>query len=236
MPESDKNYEKRREYFHSQPPLSVKEAEEAIHKRMHLIDEEFKKGFDLIVKYPKSVTFFGSARFDEGHKYYEAARALAGKIVKETGYAVVSGGGPGIMEAANRGAKEAGGNSVGFTIKLPKEQTDNEFLTDLEKFHYFFSRKVMLTYSAEAYIYCPGGFGTFDEFYEILTLVQTHKIPKVPIILYCSDFWLPIVDWMKKELVLKFETVSLTDLSNFLVTDDMDKIVEIIKTTPLRRE
>lgn len=236
MPETKQNEQKRKEYFHSTPPLSVDEAKELIHNKMHIIDDEFKAGFDLVVKYPKSVTFFGSARFDEGSEWYEKARELAKKIVAETSYAVVSGGGPGIMEAANRGAKEAGGNSVGYNIKLPHEQSINPWITDTHEFRYFFVRKVMLTYSAETYIYFPGGFGTMDEFFEILTLVQTKKIPHVPIIMFGSEYWNPIIELFKKVFLDKFETISAEDFSNFIVTDDMDEVVKVIKEAPLRRE
>ncbi|MEI8339757.1 MAG: TIGR00730 family Rossman fold protein [bacterium] len=236
MPETKLNEEKRIEYFHSTPPLTVEQAKELIHEKMHLIDEEFKNGFDLVVKNPKSVTFFGSARFSEGNEYYEKARQLASKIVKETGYAIVSGGGPGIMEAANRGAKEADGVSVGYNIKLPREQMINPWITDTYEFHYFFVRKVMLTYSAETYIYFPGGFGTMDELFEILTLVETKKIPHVPIIMFGKEYWNPIIDLFRHVFLEKFETITNEDFNYFVVTDDMDEVVRIIKEAPLRKE
>jgi uncharacterized protein (TIGR00730 family) len=236
MSETKKHENTRKEYFQSNPPLSVKEAEEAIVKKMHIITEEFRSGFELIVQHPKSVTFFGSARFEEGNESYEKARALAKKISEETGYAIVSGGGPGIMEAANRGAFEAGGKSIGYTIRLPHEQTNNPYMNDFRDFNYFFVRKLMLTYSAEAYIYCPGGFGTMDELFGILTLIQTRKIPSVPIILFGKEYWTDLINLIKYTFIEKYETASPEDLDNLIVTDDMDEVVEIIKHSPLRRE
>jgi uncharacterized protein (TIGR00730 family) len=202
-------------------------------KRLSVISQEFKKGFDFINNYPRSVTFFGSARTKEDNGYYKKARDLAKRIVEELHYSVVTGGGPGIMEAANRGAYEAGGNSLGLTISLPKEQISNKYLTDNENFHYFFSRKVCLSFSAEAYLFFPGGFGTLDEFLEILTLVQTNKIPKAPVILVGTDFWTPLKTFFQESL-LKDESVDKKDIELFKITDDEDEIIEIIKNAPVR--
>jgi len=213
-------------------PLTLLEISEATQKRLDLISQEFKDGFDFINNYPRSVTFFGSARTKEGETNYEKARNLARRIVTELHYSIMTGGGPGIMEAANRGAFEAGGNSLGLTIELPKEQKDNPFLTDKEDFHYFFSRKVCLSFSAEAYIYFPGGFGTLDEFSEILTLVQTNKIQKVPIILVGKEFWTPLKDFFDK-LLLEHKTIDEADTHLFVITDDDDEILNIIKNSPV---
>lgn len=214
-------------------PLSMEEVEQAARERVSHITQEFTDGFEFIKKYPRSVSFFGSARFSEENPYYKQTRRLAKKIVEETDYAVVTGGGPGIMEAANRGAHEAGGDSLGITIELPHEQTTNEYVTDAQSFHYFFSRKVILTYAAEAYVFCPGGFGTMDEFFEIATLVQTKKIAPVPIILLGSDYWNPIKDTLEKELLGR-ETIDRDDLNLFVITDDEDEIVEIVRNAPVR--
>lgn len=208
-----------------------KDAEE----RLSIIGKEFSDGFDLIRKYPRSVTLFGSARFTESHPYYEKARQIASRISKE-GITVVTGGGQGIMEAANRGAFEKGGHSVGFNIELPFEQTLNGYVTDNLSFSHFFSRKVLLAFSAEAYLFFPGGFGTLDEFYEIITLVQTYKIPRVPIILIGDQFWGDLHDVMQKVLVDDYQTISPEDLSLYTITEDEDKIIEIIKSAPLRQE
>lgn len=214
-------------------PMTLLEASEASEKRVVLIANEFANGFEFVKNYPRSVTFFGSARIDENHDYYKKARDLAGRIVSELRYSVMTGGGPGIMEAANRGAFEAGGNSLGLTIELPKEQQTNKYLTDSEDFHYFFSRKVCLSFSAEAYIFFPGGFGTLDEFTEILTLVQTKKIPKAPLILFGTEFWTPLESFFKEVLVAN-KTINPEDLSLYTITDNEDEIIKIIKNAPIR--
>jgi uncharacterized protein (TIGR00730 family) len=214
-------------------PLTLAEISEATHKRLALISEEFKNGFDFINNYPRSVTFFGSARAKEDEVYYNKARDLAARIAAELHYSVMTGGGPGIMEAVNRGAYEAGGNSLGLTISLPKEQVDNSYLTDKEDFHYFFSRKVCLAFSAEAYVFFPGGFGTLDEFLEILTLVQTGKIPKAPIILVGTDFWTPLQNFFR-EILLKNKKIDEEDLSLYTITENEDEIIKIIKSAPVR--
>ncbi len=156
-------------------------------KRIKEITKEFCDGIQAVSLYPKSVTFFGSARLKPSNKYYKKAVYLAGKICKE-GYAVITGGGPGIMEAGNRGTKESCGYGIGFNIELPFEQVLNPYITHGVDFHYFFTRKVAMTFSSEVYIYFPGGFGTMDELFEILTLKQTKKIPNVPIILVGKEY------------------------------------------------
>lgn len=203
--------------------------------RVFLIAKEFADGFKIIQAHKLSVTFFGSAKFQEDNKYYKQARRVAGALAK-AGYAVVTGGGPGIMEAANRGAREAGGPSVGFSINLPSEQAVNKYVTENVEFHHFFSRKVILSFSAEAYIYFPGGFGTLDEFFEILTLVQTEKIARVPIILVGTDYWKSIVSFMRANLLKKFKTIDEKNLDLFTVTDDDAEIIRIIRSAPERKE
>lgn len=218
-------------------PLSIDALHRAEKMRISEIVKEFKDTFEFLENYPRSVTFFGSTHFREGHPCYDRARTLAQKIVKETGYAVVTGGGPGVMEAANRGAYEAGGQSLGMHITLPKEQKDNPFLTASRKFYYFFTRKVALSFSAEVYIFFPGGFGTMDEFFEIITLVQTSKIPRVPIICIGTEFWTDV----KKGMILlrdKYKTIAPGDEELFKIIEegDDDRVIEIIKNAPLRRE
>lgn len=214
-------------------PITLFEISEAAKKRVTFISKEFTNGFEFVRNYPRSVTFFGSARTKEDNPYYKKARTLAAQIVKKLHYSVTTGGGPGIMEAANRGAFEAGGNSLGLTIELPHEQLTNKYLTDKEGFHYFFSRKVCLSFSAEAYIFFPGGFGTLDEFLEILTLVQTGKIPRAPMILVGSDFWLPLEKFFR-EILLENNSIEAEDLSLYTITDDDDEILKIIKQAPIR--
>ncbi|MEK7644938.1 MAG: TIGR00730 family Rossman fold protein [Patescibacteria group bacterium] len=197
------------------------------------IHDEFKRGFDLIKKYPKTVSFFGSARFTSEHEHYKQAQELAGKIVKELGYAVVTGGGPGIMEAGARGAKDAGGVSIGMTIRLPHEQRDNPYITESADFKYFFSRKTLLTFEAEAFIFFPGGFGTLDEFFDVLTLVQTGKIPKVPIILVGRDYWEPLDAFIKAQMLVAHKAINPDDMKLYHITEDSKEIVEIIRKTPV---
>jgi uncharacterized protein (TIGR00730 family) len=214
-------------------PLTLQEISESAQKRIALISKEFSDGFEFVKNYPRSVTFFGSARTKEDEKYYKKAEELAGKIVKGLHYSVMTGGGPGIMEAANKGAFKAGGNSLGLTIELPREQMDNQYLTDKEDFHYFFSRKVCLSFSAEAYLFFPGGFGTLDEFLEILTLVQTGKIPKAPIIMVGVEFWKPLEEIFEKGL-LENHMIEEKDLKLYTITDDEEEILKIIKEAPIR--
>lgn len=213
--------------------LSFKELENAINDRVEGIEKEFRAGFNFIKKHPRTVTFFGSARTPDGDGDYVFARSLARRINEELNYSVVTGGAIGIMEAANRGAHESGGESLGLNIKLPREQKANNYMTDYMEFHYFFSRKVCLSYSAEAYIYFPGGFGTMDELFEILTLVQTNKIERVPVILVGSYFWKNFDQFIKENL-LKNGKIDAGDTSLYTITDNEDEILEIIKSAPIR--
>jgi uncharacterized protein (TIGR00730 family) len=185
--------------------------------------------------YPTSVTFFGSARFEQSHLYYKKAQYLASHICR-MGFAVITGGGSGIMEAGNRGTAENCGSAVGFNIELPHEQVINPYVTHGVNFHYFFTRKVALTFSAEVYVFFPGGFGTLDEFFEIVTLVQTKKIKKVPIILIGQDYWKPLNAFIKETLSEKFETISKTDLDLYTITDDLNKALEIIEKAETRNQ
>ena len=202
--------------------------------RASRIASEFEKGFAFIKRYPKTVTFYGSARFKSSNVHYQDARRLA-FAVSELGYAVVTGGGPGIMEAANRGARDAGGPSLGLNIKLPAEQVINPYVTDSANFEYFFARKTALSFAAEAYVFYPGGFGTLDEFFEIITLIQTKKITRVPIILVGSDFWLPLHAFLADELRLRHATIGKNDLELYRITDDHAEILKIIENAPIRK-
>ena len=204
--------------------------------RMCAVDREFRQGFELIHRYPASVTIFGSTRFTQDNKYYEMARETARRIADELGYAVVTGGGPGIMEAGNRGAVEGNAPSVGITIRLPFEQRTNDYVEHEASFYYFFSRKVILSYSSEAYIYFPGGFGTLDEFFEILTLVQTKKAERLPIILMGSEYWKPLDEFIRKELLEKHGTVSPEDPDLYVITDDIDEAVRMVSQAPVRKK
>jgi len=213
--------------------LSRKEMQKLALKRVSAISKEFTGGFKFLEDYPKSVTFFGANQFREDNPYYASARLLASRIVKELGCSIFSGGGPGIMEAANRGAYEAGGNSLGLLIKLPDGQVTNKYITQSFASYYFFVRKVFLSFSAEAFIFFPGGFGTLDEFFEILTLIQTKKIAGVPLICVGSEFWNELKGFMEREQLSR-GAVMPEDLNLFHIVDDHDKIIEIIKKVPVR--
>lgn len=199
------------------------------------IFQEFKNGFDFLKKYPKTVSIFGSARTPAGDVHSKQAELLASRIVKELKYAVLTGGGPGIMQAANKGAKEANGLSVGVTIKLPREQDTNMYVTEEISCNYFFTRKTLLTFAAEAYVAFPGGYGTFDELFSILTLIQNKKIPRVPVILIGADFWQPLYDYLLKHMLNAHQAIDAADLNLFTITDDLDMAIDIIKKAPVAR-
>jgi uncharacterized protein (TIGR00730 family) len=199
-----------------------------IDTRMKRINEDFHHGFTLLQHHADTVTFFGSSRFEPSNQYYKEARALARRIVEEIGSTIVTGGGSGIMAAANQGAEEVQGESVGMTIELPNEQVTNDYVNDTVDFYYFFSRKVALTFTARAYIFYPGGFGTLDEFFEIVTLKQTGKINPIPIVLIGSQYWQPLLDFIDQQLTKKFATIEPGDSSLFTLTDDIDEVMQII--------
>lgn len=213
--------------------FSRREMEFLARERVSEIAKEFALGFDFLEDYPKSVTFFGSSMMKADNPYCLSAKELASKIVKELGYAVITGGGPGIMEAANRGAYEAGGDSLGLTIALPKPQLINKYITKEYDPYYFFVRKVLLGFSAEAFIFYPGGFGTLDEFFEILTLIQTRKVTGVPLICVGSDYWLALERFIQQE-ILSRGAILPEDLLLFTITDNHDEIINIIAKTPAR--
>lgn len=194
--------------------------------RIFRIMAEFVEGFETLADFSPAVTIFGSARTEPDNKYYKLAEKTAAKLV-ENKYAVITGGGPGIMEAANKGATEAGGASIGLNIQLPFEQQPNRFIKTLLSFRYFFCRKVMFVKYASAFIIFPGGFGTLDELFEALTLIQTERIDKFPVIVVGSDFWKGLLDWVE-DTMLEEKNISREDLQLYTVTDDPDKIVDII--------
>ncbi|MFN0049397.1 MAG: TIGR00730 family Rossman fold protein [Cytophagales bacterium] len=192
---------------------------------------EFIRGFRKLHFVGPCITVFGSARFKEGHKYYEMAREMGAKISK-SGFSVMTGGGPGIMEAANRGAKEAGGKSVGCNIILPFEQNPNPYLDIWVDIRYFFVRKVFLLKYSYGFVVMPGGFGTLDEFFEALTLIQTKKIENFPVVLMGKDFYQPLVDMALK---MRHEgTISSSDLKLVFLTDSVDDAVAYIETHTLK--
>ena len=197
-------------------------------ERLLRIHNEFKKGFEFLEKYELAASIFGSARCDEKSDAYKEAHDLAYGLSKE-GFAIITGGGPGIMEAANKGAYDAGGQSVGLNIQLPSEQRTNPYVKDSESFHYFFTRKVMLTFASEVYIYFPGGFGTLDEFFEIATLVQSKKIDPIPIVLVNKEYWTPLLDWINKTLYEKNKAISKEDMDLYHLVGDAKEALKLIK-------
>ncbi len=194
--------------------------------RLFRILSEFVQGFDLLSEIGPSVTFFGSSRFGEDNPYYQLAYKTAYLFGKE-GYAIVTGGGPGIMEAANRGAYEAGAESIGLQIDIPTEVNKNPYLTKRLVFKHFFVRKVMLLRYALGYIIFPGGYGTFDELFEALTLMQTKKMYPFPVLLFGSDYWKPLVRYMR-HVMIENGTIDEDDLNFFQIIDHPEEAVEII--------
>jgi len=190
---------------------------------------EFVSGFEKMSRIGPCVSIFGSARTKPDHKYYKLAESIAKSIV-EAGYGVITGGGPGIMEAGNKGAHLAGGTSVGLNIELPFEQHDNPFIDNDKSldFDYFFVRKVMFVKYSQGFVVMPGGFGTLDEIFEAITLIQTNKIEKFPIIIVGRDFWQGMFDWIKTTVLEKFENVSATDLDLIHLVDTEEEVISIL--------
>jgi uncharacterized protein (TIGR00730 family) len=198
------------------------------------IADEFRAGFELVEQIrPPAVTIFGSARVRDDHPYYTAALA-AGRLFAERGWTVITGGGPGLMEAANRGAKDRGGQSVGFNIELPHEQASNPYLDVSYTFRHFYARKVCFVKPAEGFVIFPGGFGTLDELYEALTLIQTGKVTHFPVVLFHREHWAQMLDWLRGEL-LDDGFISPEDVDLLSVTDDVGEAVEVVVSSYERR-
>ncbi|MFB3886375.1 MAG: TIGR00730 family Rossman fold protein [Thermodesulfobacteriota bacterium] len=204
--------------------LTVKDTWRTFH-----IMAEFVEGFEALSECHPSVSIFGSTRVKPEDEVYQKAERI-GQLLAENGFGVITGGGPGVMEAANKGAALAGGKSIGLNIELPLEQTPNPYTNMNLVFHYFFVRKVMFVKYAVAYVILPGGFGTMDELFESITLIQTHKIRPFPVILFGSKYWKGLLDWIK-EVVLKEEKIAPSDMEIFQVIDEPEEIIKIIKKT-----
>jgi uncharacterized protein (TIGR00730 family) len=189
---------------------------------------EFVEGYERLSKVGPCVSIFGSARTNPEEKYYKLAEEIGFELT-QNGYGVITGGGPGIMEAGNKGAQEANGSSCGINIELPFEQSANKFIDSdkLLNFRYFFVRKLMFFKYAQGYVMMPGGFGTIDECFEVLTLIQTGKTHKVPVVLVGTDFWEPLLDWVK-ETQLKQGYISPEDLDLYTLTDDPKEVAKIM--------
>lgn len=217
---------------------------QSFHWRVQRIMAEFVDGWQFLADFKKTVTFFGSAREKEGERWYKEARKLGNKLAI-AGFSVITGGGPGIMEAANRGAHEAReqvpndkniGDSLGLNIKLPVEQRINPYVDRSVAFHYFFVRKVMLSYYAQAYVYFPGGYGTLDEMFELLTLIQTQKVPRIPVILVGKEYWNNLIDYIEKWVYEKYQNIDKEDMDIYKIVDSAEEAFKIIKNSPERKE
>ncbi len=199
--------------------------------RIFKIMAEFVSGFEFINKYSAAVSIFGSARCTLKDEPYREAESLGAKLAN-MGFAVVTGGGPGIMEAANKGAADAGGKSAGLNIKLGNggpTEVRNRYVAEAMTFDYFFVRKVMLSFVSQVYVYFPGGFGTLDEFFELITLIQTKKLKQIPIILVGKEYWSPLLDWIENTLYKENKAISKKDLKLYYLVDTADQAVMLIK-------
>jgi uncharacterized protein (TIGR00730 family) len=201
--------------------------------RIRKVSEELRAGFRTLSHVGKAVTVFGSARTPEDHPEYAEARELARKLAR-AGFAVITGGGPGAMEAANRGALEGGASSIGLGIELPHEQSMNDYVGLGLTLHYFFTRKVLFVRYASAFVCFPGGFGTLDELFEVLTLRQTGKISAFPVILVGTDYWRGLVDWLTDRVATEGK-IAPVDVERLVVTDDLDEIVQVVEAAEHRR-
>jgi hypothetical protein len=214
--------------------LSSEEKASDLQRHVAMIANEFREGFEAVDQIDRpAVTIFGSARIREDDPTYANAREVARRFA-ERGWAVVTGGGPGVMEAANRGAKEGGGLSVGFNIELPDEQRGNPYVDLAHTFRHFYARKTMFVKAAEGFVVFPGGFGTADELFEALTLIQTGKVLHFPVVLFGSDYWEELLDWIRGEL-LHDGMISPEDLDLLFVTDDLDEAVGRVQDAYDRR-
>jgi hypothetical protein len=196
-------------------------------ERINRIMSEFVEGFNFLAQIDNAVTVFGGSRIKRHNKYYELARKTAYNLAKE-GYAVITGAGSGIMEAANKGATEADGESVGLNIKIPLQQEPNQYVKKLISFKYFFIRKVMFAKYSKAFIVFPGGYGTLDELCESLALIQTKRINPFPVIIFGNEHWKDFIDWLEKSLVIK-GLIAKQHLDIFRVVDSPDEVIPIIK-------
>ena len=219
------------ELLEAETPAIVSELDDAA--RVRRIDAELRMGFERLSHIGKAVSIFGSARTPPEDPMYEQARAVSARLAR-AGYAIITGGGPGIMEAANRGAHDAAVPSIGLDIELPHEQFENEFVDIGLEFHYFFVRKVMFVRYASAFVVFPGGFGTLDELFEAATLRQTAKIRYFPIILYGSDYWSGLIDWLNST-VAREGKIAPADADCLVVTDSAEEILRVVEASEHRR-
>jgi uncharacterized protein (TIGR00730 family) len=214
----------RRDELLLRSPCDVEEQDDL---RLGRIHDEIERGFDALRDIDDGVTIFGSARIGEGHRWYELCREISACLVGH-GFSIITGGGPGLMEAANRGAAEAGGLSVGLNIQLPREQQTNPYVNRALEFHYFFARKLMFVRYARAFVIMPGGFGTLDEMFECLTLIQTNRIKHFPTILVGSEHWAPLLDWIDRGLEDQ-GMITAADKELLVVADTPDEVCQHVQ-------
>lgn len=195
--------------------------------RIFKIIAELVAGFELLRNYDLAATIFGSSRCETDSAVFKEAEEL-GRRLAEAGFAVITGGASGVMQAGNKGAKEAGGESVGLNIKLPNAQHLNQYTTVGQEFNYFFTRKLMLAFASEVYIFFPGGFGTLDELFEIMTLVQTKKIKALPVILVGKEYWSPLLTWFEQVLKGRYQTITADDMKIYYLVDSVDEAMTVI--------
>lgn len=218
----------------SELPGEAFDFKENMNWRMFRILAEFVEGFEFLAPLKREVTFFGSARFPPTNTHYSEAQKLA-RMLGSAGFTIITGGGPGIMEAANKGAYLSGAESIGLNIQLSMEQRMNPYVKRSLGFHYFFVRKMMLSVSAQAYVFFPGGFGTLDEFFEIITLIQTRKMEHLPVILIGRDYWEPLLTWIKASVFQKHHAILEEDLNIYTLVNTVEEALKIIRHTRERK-
>lgn len=196
--------------------------------RLWRVVRDFIRGFGILNKYCLAATFFGTARCGLDGKVYRDSRTLAGLLAQD-GFTIITGGGPGVMQAANHGAYEAGGNSIGLNIQLPHEQEPNPYLTDSTTLHYFFTRKVLLAFASEVYVFFPGGFGTLDELFEMLTLIQTKRMQRIPVILVHKEYWVPLLQWIDEVVYGKEHAIDSEDREIYHLVDSAEEAHAFIR-------
>jgi uncharacterized protein (TIGR00730 family) len=225
VPEPRRPATKDEELLGAQRPTIVTESSDA--ERLERIHDELSAGFEALGGVRRGVAMFGSARRSRDHPDYDLARATA-RLLGEAGFAIITGGGPGLMEAANRGAQEAGATSIGLNIELPFEQEPNQFQDIALRFHYFFARKVMFVRYATAFVVLPGGFGTLDELFEALVLIQTGKVRHFPVVLMDKGYWAGLTDWLRERVAAQ-AMISPRDLELLTATDDPDEVLRLVR-------